>query len=247
MELLTNKNNVLKEIYNNLNSISAQIIRVNQSMFLKFESIVNQEMEIINFNFAILDYKNNDFSEIILSLCYKNLISILSAIELIKGGFLGSAKIIFRNIYESLVFGKYIGITQDEKLYNKWKNGEHISINQNIFKKLLIPPSKESIEFWDTLNKYTHSTIYSQNFMLEMDVGEIANCNSIMTTLIAMNYHLLNSFVSKYYDYYLKHYYNPNYSSLKKELNSNLSSLIRLIDPRCKIIIKEYQSKWDVI
>lgn len=117
----------LIELDNELKKLSNEINTTYQEMFNHFKQIIDYEIEIISLNFIVLDYKVNYFTEIILSICYKNIISLISCIKLIEQGFLGSAKIIFRNVYESLVIGKMLGITNDTELYNKWKSGTQIS------------------------------------------------------------------------------------------------------------------------
>lgn len=242
--LYSNRSDQVNELLKELNNLSSDIQDLNNTMFSLFHELFNYQLEIINLNFIYLDMKNNDFSEIILSLCYKNIISLISANELIKKGFIGSSKIIFRNVYEGLLIGKLIGVTEDSKHYDNWYKGNQFSMKKDIFKKLENEPSRESIEFWDILNKYTHATIYSQSFMLEINEADIDNCNSIITTLLAMNYHLLNTFVSKYYNYYLNYYGGEFYKELKETSRKRLSHAVKMIDPRCKKVIQEYKAKW---
>lgn len=239
-----NKINQVDELFNQLSKVAITINDLNDEMFDLFHTLFNYQLETINLNFIVMDYKNNDFSEIILSLCYKNLISLISAVELIKKGFIGSPKIIFRNVYESLLIGKLIGVTEDKNYYDNWYNGKQFSMRKDIFQKLENKISEESIEFWDILNKYTHSTIYSQRFMLDIDNSELENCNAILTALLAMNYHLLNNFVSRYYDYYLNYYGGHYYKELKNSVKKSISYAIKMIDPRCKKVIKDYNAKW---
>lgn len=234
----------LIELDNELKKLSNEINATYQEMFNHFKQIIDYEIEIISLNFIVLDYKGNYFTEIILSICYKNIISLISCIKLIEQGFLGSAKIIFRNVYESLVIGKMLGITNDAELYNKWKSGTQISLKKDIFRKLVKTPSQESLEFWEFLNKYTHATVHSQDFCLDIDDKEIANCNSIITTLLVMNYTLINQFISKYYNHYLDLYFNPYFKELNDQAKQKNKFCISLIDIRCKRVIKEYQANW---
>lgn len=232
------------ELQESLDKLSSEIIKTNKTMFNAFYTIIDQQLYLIYLNTIVMNYKNHDFAEIMCSLCYKNLISIFSSIKLLKDGFLGTAKIIFRNVYESLLTGKLIGITNDYKYYEKWKTGEQFSMKKDIFSKLINEPSKEILEFWDILNKYNHSTIYAQDFELEINKNEIENCNVFIFALLDMNFHLLNSFVSKYYNYYLNYYFKGSYTQRKKDLNSNLSIVRKTIDKRCKKVISEYKAEW---
>lgn len=238
------KERPLQELINNLNIVSEQIKENNHSMFTIFMTLIDQQLELVNLNFVVRSYKNSTFSDIILSLCYKNLISLLSAVNLMKQGFLGTSKIIFRNVYESLLIGKLLGVTHDYSYYEKWNKGAQFSMKKDIFSRLQNKTSKESLEFWDILNKYNHSTIYAQDFWLEIDEPAIANCNNIINCLLEMNYHLLNTFVCKYYHYYLNLYFKDYYNEKKNNLRINLSLVRKNMDPRCIKVVKDYSSIW---
>ena len=238
------KDKVLKEFNEHLNNISQKIISTNDYMFSFFDSFIEKEFDIINMNYIVSDYMNTTFSDIMSSMCYKNIISLLSAIDLVKQGYLGSATIIFRNVYENLLIGKLIGVTNDYSYYERWVSGEQFSIRVDVFARLVNTPSDEAKEFWDILNKYVHSTIYAQDFELELNEKKIQNCNSIISALLDMNYHLLNTFVSKYHNYYLKYYFGDYYDEIKKELRIILSESRKMLDKRLKKVIKEYTAKW---
>lgn len=183
----------IKDSEKELNNKSIEICLKNNEMFLFHESILSEEMNLINMNIifyssGIIGYPD-EFTRDIFTLAYKNLISLYSCIYLMKKGILGSARIIFRNIYENLLIDKYFSISKDIINFNKLKNGDQLSIKNKT--------SKESIEFWDILNKYTHDTVYAQDFDLYYDKSAIENCNCFLSVLLEMNYHILNTHISK--------------------------------------------------
>ena len=213
-------------------------------MFQIYDIIINKQLDIIHLNYILSKYRSNVFINEITSLVYKNLISILSAISLIKAGYIGTARMIFRNIYENLLIGKIFAVTKDQELFEKWDQGKQISIKKDVFIKLKNKTSKESIEFWDTLNKYNHGTIYSQNFGLEYDKNIIGDCNTFISVLLEMNYHLLNRFICQYRNYYLELYFGNHYKNLKKSSTEIFNISRPIIDKRCRKVLQDYKTIW---
>lgn len=123
-----------------------------------------------------------------------NMYSFYSSIILTQKGLAGSAKIIFRNIFESLIIGKYAALSQDTKFIKKWHNGEILSLKSNVFERVLKPYKDSSLaKLWETLCKFTHSTIYSQQ-MMEPNDEDIKYNYILIKVLLEMNYHLINSY-----------------------------------------------------
>lgn len=246
-ELIKRENEPLEEFNINLNSISTQIKQDNKTMFEMFNFIINKQMDIIYLNNILSKTRTNIFTLEITGLIYKNLISILSAILLIKNGYYGSARMIFRNVYENLLIGKMFAVTKDYSLYEKWELGNQLSIKKDIFMKINNETSKESRQFWDNLNKYNHGIIYSQDFILEYDKLSIDDCNTYISVLLEMNYHLLNKYVCEYRNYYLELYFGNRYKKLKKSLREIFNISRKMIDIRCKKVLKDYKSTWEII
>lgn len=236
----------LPDLFKDLETVNVFVEKTEMDMMNFLYSIIDLQLQIINLNLYVSDYMNSTFSDLISSLCYRNIITILSAMQLIKSGYFGSAKILFRNIYESLLIGKLFGITKNEKQYHQWINGEPFSVKKEVFSKLKQKPSKETLEFWDILNKYTHSTVYSQNFSVDDDViiSHLQECHTIISTLLDMNFHLLNIYVSKYHNYYLNYYFRDYYRDKKSQLKELLIKSRKMIDPRCQVVIRDYSSNW---
>lgn len=243
-QLLFKNTSFIKRFNNSLNILSNDIKEKYKSQFNLRKNIIEHQMNILELYIYMSNYKYSKFIEIISSICFKNLITITSSLELIQSGYLGSAKILYRNAYESLIIGKYLGVTNDETLLNNFLKGKQISLKKDIFNNLENSPSKDSIEFWDFLNKYTHYTSISQQIDLNIDEKEIDNCLCIIDTLLAMNNHLLNNYTSKFYNYYFN-LYSQEYFKQQKEMIKNYSKIcLNNLDKRCINVINSYKTTW---
>lgn len=238
-----NKKNSLKELNDCLRKLELEIKKDNEASFKLIKINVDFQLTFIELVFPYMNFKNNDFTSIILSLCYNNLITLLSIVDLIEKGLLGPAKILFRNIYESLLIGKLIGTTKNYDYYNRWYNGKQFSMKKDVFSKITLEPSNESLKFWDILNKYTHSTIFSYG-ELQINKEEINHLIVIIKTLLCMNFHLLNSFILSEYRYYLTTYMGNYYIKRKVAIKEIIKTYKKNIDKRCKKVLYDYCHKW---
>ena len=241
---LYNKEDALDSFNDNLNKLSSQIKQKYEKIFLYNNYHINYQLEIISLNFIIKNYRINDIEQFIFSICFKNLMTIISSLKLIEMGFFGSANILFRNVYENLIIGKYVGLTKNYGFYINWNEGKQVSLKKDIFSKFKDTPSNEILEFWDILNKYNHATAYSAEFVLELDEANFSNCISILETLLIMNYHLLNNFVSKGNNYYLNYYFSDYYKDIKNKIKKIISFNKKNIDSRLNKVINEYIHNW---
>ena len=209
---------------------------------------INLQFDLLNCYTKTLTYdpyaQGENYTIMILSAIYKNLLSFCSALELTRRGECGSARMIFRNIYENLVISKYISIQKDNILLNKWENGEDILINKEIFRKIKKPDSKELKEFWNSLCAYVHGTVYSQQVDLEFNnLKNDFNLNFVfIKILLCMNYHVMNSYALtrnlKYYtkttlDYLEDGLYQKKITKMREEIKKIKKGLLK--DPQ-KII-----------
>lgn len=137
------------------------------------------------------------YGKLLATTLHKNLFSFNAAIGLTEEGMFGSARLIFRNIYEYLVLSKYVCLKDDIKLYRKWENGDNISLKRAIFSNIKDPRSKALNLFWQSLCQLTHSTIYSQQVNIEYDDDNKVNIELnlvYLRILLDMNYHLMNTY-----------------------------------------------------
>lgn len=193
----------------------------------------------------------DEYTKMVFSALYKNLISIFSAIELTKLGLCGSARMLFRNIYENLVLGKTICITKNLTLLEKWESGKDISIKKESFMKIKNLNSKELRDFWSVLCCYTHGTLYSQQIDLRYEeIGRDIKLNfAFIIMLLYMNYHVLNTHaLNNTLKYNTKFtlstveegLYEKKLRNIRKELNEMKGLLIQ--DP--KKILYDFCLRW---
>lgn len=183
---------------------------------------------------------------------YKNLISFNSAIELSLSGFYGSSRMILRNIYEFLLISKYIGISNDSELYQLWENGQNISVQKAVFKKIDLKDKEVLKAFWSDLCKYSHSMIYSQQIEILLSKGSLYQIKLTiiyLRILLECNYHLLNNYsLTSSIKYYANTYGDlSGVSELKSNAKKLLSSNRDKLDAYPKKIINSYKSKWNKI
>lgn len=245
-ELKKNYKPILITMEEALNNLSNEIQNKQTKMFMLYDNIINDMHELIYLNYILKNYKRNELINDVAYLVYKNLITINSAILLIKNGYLGSAKIIFRNIYENLLIGKMFAITRNYNIYELWLNGKQISIRNEVFFKIKNEFSNDSLEFWNNLNKYNHGTIDSQKFQYEFSSKLIGDCDNYISVFLAMNYHLLNRYVCGFRAYYLDLYFNNHYKNFKHRLKQLIKFSNSMLDPKCKKVLKDYCKNWEI-
>lgn len=242
--LLNKDQTTINEFREELSKLGKNIMDEDEEMFNLFEEEINSQLELIKLCSIVCRFKG-DFIKSQLNEVFKNITTIMGILCLYEQGHIGSAEMLFRNVYEGLVIYKYIAVFKDFDLYSKWENGKQINLKKDVFSKLFKKPSVESVEFWDFLNKYTHATIYSQDNILECSDSRRSNFYSILTVLVEMNYNFFNSFVLSAYNYYLKYYFSDVYALEKNKIREMLKKMTKMVDERCKKVIKEYKSRWN--
>ena len=136
-------------------------------------------------------------AQISMAIIRKNIDYLYSTFLLTRQGMYGSARVIFRNIYESLIILKTVAIANDEQLLQKWINGEEISLRSSVFRKIEYPISEEMKVLWNDLCRFCHGTIYSieQEKNYSEAKGNIEYNYVIIEMLVYMNFHVLNRYV----------------------------------------------------
>ncbi len=72
-----------------------------------------------------------------------------------------------RYIYEFLIISKYVAVSKDVSLYNRWDSGKGIWMSSDVLKKIVKPNVTEIKTLWETLCGFTHSSITSQQSGIE--------------------------------------------------------------------------------
>ncbi|RAT97856.1 hypothetical protein [Brevibacillus sp. Leaf182] len=177
----------------------------------------------------------------------KNMISFYSAFDLTKRGLVGSARMLLRHILEFLIIAKFISISKNSILINKWHKGEDIWMNKDVFSKIKTK-SPEIEDFWKLLCQYAHGTIYSQQIELgwKENEREIRLNFIFLSMLMEMNYHLLNShIINRSLEYYVSQFdEREEMVFYKNKIKEVFSHSKRSMLPEPKKVIRDYKMKW---
>lgn len=247
-----------------LMSFEKALSEAQQNIELNYDIEINRIKEAIDAQFDLIEFyissivydpytDCDSYTNILFSFIYKNYVTLYSTFDLTTRGFYGSARMLFRNIYENLVISKTIAITKDEVLRLRWENGSQISLKSQIFNKVISPSSEAMKEFWADLCKFTHATIDSQQMLFDYQnlKNEVAVNYAIIKLLIIMNYHVLNSYAAnrsiQYYTAYAidiaegSNAFNEKKQNIRKQVDSLRKSLVNL--PR-QAAIDFTRKKW---
>jgi len=216
---------------------------------------LDRQMEILDLYLKVVVYDPYAISEkhtnMSLGVIYKNLLSIYAALKLTEQGLYGSARMIFRNIYEGLVISKTVAIKKSDIMLAKWENGEDINLRMEVFRSIKTPNSEALKEYWGILCSYNHATTYSQQVGLEYEDGrnEIAFNVACLEILLDMNYHVLNSYVAnKSIQYYAEFMADTrgkgSFSTMKKGIRSQIRVMRKIFNKTPRRIVIDFSRKW---
>lgn len=166
----------------------------------EIEEIINLEDEMLAAYCAIAELEGmvlNKFTQMAVSIISKNNEFIYTTLILTKGGEYAAARVIFRNIYESLIILKTVSITNNQELLEDWFVGKSINMRRDIYNKITYPKSKEMNRLWGDLCKFCHGTIASGQHSHEYStIKRALEYNYVVIEmLLYMNYHVLNRYV----------------------------------------------------
>lgn len=213
------------------------------------------QMDLMGLYLLVIDndpyVEQDEYTLMLFSAIYKNFITIYSAIELTLNGLYGSARILFRNIFEFQIIAKATALRQDTDLLKKWQQGEDISLRREVFSKIQKPNSPEIKELWKTLCQFTHGTVYSQQVKLKYeDIKDDVKFNIVcLKILLDMNYHLMNAYAAnnsiQYYTEFMSDLQKEDsFKNKKKLIQNQLTELRRNLQPQPKKVIYDYKLKW---
>lgn len=190
-------------------------------------------------------------SDLLWSAYIKNLYTLYSAINLNNDGLVGSSRQLLRYTFEFAIIAKYVSLSNDVRLLDKWNNHGDIGMARDIFSKIIAPDSIAIKNVWKMLCGYAHSTKYSQ----QGDLRWLSNESNIKINyilfwmILEINYHLFNSHIlNGSLKYYLKSY-SDDYKKII-ELKGYLKKLFTLTkkimgnEPRKAIY--DYKLTWQL-
>lgn len=179
----------------------------------------------------------------------KNLYTFYSAINLNNEGLTGSSRQLLRYIFEFAIIAKYVSLSKDEILLNKWEKHEDIWMAKDVFSKIIAPNSVAIKNVWKLLCGFAHSTKFSQQGDLRWDKNksDIKLNYILLWMLFEINFHLFNSHVlNSSLRYYLKSY-SDNYEKII-EMNKSLKRIFtmtkKIMGEEPRKAIYDYKLTW---
>ncbi len=224
-------------------------IEEKQKAYLKIiEDLFDCQQQLFDVHLRLASmFHGVDKTQILFSSYYRNIITLLSAIELTKQGFQESARIVMRQVFEFLFIGKYTSISKDEKYLRYWLRGGLVDISKQILSKVTIPSNHSFLTLWRLLCQWNHATRHSQQSSLKYEdiEEELLGNLSIIIILLECNYHLLT-----------KHYITPSALKLGKRygkervpnsmsVRKNISRIImQAVSKEGRDLIRDYKRIW---
>ena len=254
-----------EQLYNQLDEIS----KVNKIVIeKKYEEDIQEIIEIFNLQYEYFHehlivshlecYLDLDhYSSFLATALRKNMFSFFTAIVSTQMGLVGSARILFRNIFEFLIIGKYAAISKNTEFVDKWEKGKEVSLKYEVFSKVKKPKSEEMKELWKTLCSYTHSTIYTQqtDFDAKNYFNDVKFNLVLLKILLEMNFHLMNTYyINKSLRYYTQEsdiYPVNEFNEVSIKEKKKLLKLLFIktkskMEKEPRKVIYDYKLKWEI-
>ena len=174
---------------------------------------------------AIYGHLSGHYTEIrpLASAVIKNQYLHESAILLLKNGYYGSSNQLMRTAIEANVIGKYICLTNDQRVTKKWMNGEYVNIINEILNKLKSSGFKSFRSYWNDLHKVTHATVYSQQAVDSKNDSEaFDDAVNLLRLSLLIQYHVNSQiFMTRQMKYLLKKHGGFTFASapIRKAIN----------------------------
>ena len=130
-----------------------------------------------------------------LASAHKNQYALFSALELLRVGLNGSARPIYRYIFESQCIAKFSRVRTAHPLGDRWVAGKRISLRRAVFDHLSTALKSPLLQFWTLLNQTTHATVFAlqDSPFAEDNRDAIEGDLAVLTLLLAFEFHMLAS------------------------------------------------------
>jgi hypothetical protein len=182
----------------------------------------------------------------------KNSYSLYAAFDLTEKGLYGSARIILRYIFEFLIVSKYVAVSNDIELYERWNQGETIWMSKDVLKKISKPDMNEIRRLWETLCGFAHTSIQSQQSGIkyeDVNKDDIELNYVFIWMLMEMSYHLLNRHIlNSRLRYYLNEYGDSyEITCIQDYIREAFKYTKKKMSKESRSIIRNYKSNWTII
>ncbi len=227
--------------------------------FVIFDELLNAQHKLASMHIGIVsmaaNYKNG-LRPVLFSTFHKNLFAFYSAVELTKMGLYGSARPLFRYLFESMMIAKFCSISSSYRLIEKWNVGDHINLTNDVLNKIKNPINENLKHFYKDLHQFVHPTKSAQqiSFGLHQDnnLDDLYLNLVFVKILLECNFHLLNRHIlNSSVVYYIKTYAHQKKQEegkdVRKKTKKLFSNLRKDMAPDAKKIISDFKKNWDVV
>ena len=247
--------NKIINLYEKLeDELKTKSVYINDKYSRELEDI--RRMLDIEYNVYVIILNNakfygDEYFDMTFSIAYKNILSIYTCLKLNMVGLYGEADIIYRNIFESLMIGKFVLLTNSRKLYRRWNSGNEIQISNDVFRTIKKPNQDNLKLFWKHLCKWSHATVLSGQIISKGDytIDEFKTSIHILKILLIINYNYIVKNADNKSYYYMKKYGRDTwekFKSLKIEFNSLKRKRIRNLSDFSRTIISDFSDNWKI-
>lgn len=180
-----------------------------------------------------------------------SLFHLWAALELNRQGLYGSARPLFRVVYEGLLVPKFCSVQDGTELYDRWARGDpYLSIRRDVLRRIQAPELRELPEFWSGLCSTTHFSIYAGQVSLQPASiqREIDGNYGLASMLIAMNTHLLTRhLLDRKILYSMDRYVSGNWREQRRQLRAKTRDLLTRLTVEGRLAIREYARHWVLV
>jgi hypothetical protein len=242
-------------------SISRESVRTQKSVtedfgvqFKMIANLLDYQFEIVNTTAWLLGQQHlsgrNETEVAVFSAVHKNFFLFYAAITLSKSGMYGPAETLLRPIFESLYIAKYCALSKSRLTFDRWIEGEHVHLTNEIFNRIKSSALPETRALWKALNKLSHASVYAQQ--ISANYKEIKNnigiCLALIQILAVLNHHLL-----------ARHYLTPQVIRLMKvygdseafetarvSARKQVANIHSILTSNAKRVVREFVSTWEI-
>lgn len=241
--------------------LASETIKTQKSVAAEFGIPLEILADLLDAQFEIVDNSawllgqqhlsgRNDTEAAVFSAIHKNFFLFYSAITLAHSGMYGPAGTLLRPIFESLYIAKYCVLSENDRAFTRWIEGEYVHLTNEVFNHIKNPTLSETRTFWKTLNQLSHATVYAQQISASYEEikAEIGVCLSLIQVLSVLNHHLLaRHYLTPQVIRYTRIYGDQTAFERVRACARDKAAIIRAsLTKDAKRVVREYMSTWEI-
>lgn len=189
--------------------------------------------------------------QLIMQSLFKSQDFLFASSVLVRQGLYGSARVLFRPAFEYLLIGKFIAISQNDRLAEKWFNLDPIHVTNHLLNRISNNDLHEIRTVYSAFHKFTHATSGAGQVKFEVEdlKPEIHHDLLWIMLLLTFNYHLLNShFITGQLRYRSKVWFGKEQENkdLRLKAREQKKWIIQNLSSIGKKLRKEYTASWTI-